>query len=248
MKLISTNIRFDNPADGAHDWDGRKSCLIEKLLDFNPDIISSQEGRREQLFDFEKLLKFNMVRSHRKWIEERMYPTIYSGRDIDIQSSGDIWLSETPDLAGSKSFDSAFPRLCTWIKASKDKDNFLLVNVHLDHVKEETRVEQIKVLIQEINKIREDLPLIICGDFNSIPAGKVRELLISSSLDLYDPWDKAELSSHHKFNGDTTIGDRIDWFLLSKKIKSTFIKFEQSCCAEIYPSDHFPLLIEVEFN
>lgn len=250
MRLITSNIRFDNPADGKHDWQHRRECLAEKLLAFEPDLISTQEGRRPQLMDFESLLKFNMVRSHRKWIEERMYPTIYIGNKINISSSGDIWLSETPQIAGSSSFDSAFPRLCTWIKANKDGKNFMLVNVHLDHVKEETRTQQIKVLMNEVKKLRDNLPLIICGDFNSTPKGPIHNALLNSDLELYDPWmtrDNEEFSSHHKFDGDTSKGSRIDWFILDKKIKTTFIHIDQSCCDKTFPSDHFPVQIEIDF-
>lgn len=249
MKITTSNIRFDNPNDGDHDWNHRKDCLTKVLLKNSPDIIATQEGRRPQLMEFESLIKFNMIRSHRQWIEERMYPTIYTGNNINISASGDIWLSETPHIAGSSSFDSAFPRLCTWAKGNFEGNDFMIVNVHLDHVKNSTRENQINVLIQEINQIRNGLPLIVCGDFNSDPYSEVYNSLLESELNLYDPWtkfNKIEMSSHHKFDGDTQTGSRIDWIFLSKELEAKSISINTGCCDSTYPSDHFP--VELEFN
>lgn len=250
MKITTSNIRFDNPNDGDHDWNHRKDCLTHILLKNSPDIIATQEGRRPQLMEFESLLKFNMIRSHREWIEERMYPTLYTGNKINIFASGDIWLSETPHIAGSSSFESAFPRLCTWAKGNFDGHDFMIVNAHLDHVKDSTRENQINVLIQEIKKMVGSLPLIICGDFNSDPQSSVYNSLINSELNLYDPWTKLnlpEMSSHHKFDGDTKTGTRIDWILLSNQLNAKSIRINTECCDSTYPSDHFPVEIELSF-
>lgn len=249
LKLISSNIRFDNPADENHDWNGRKEVLKQNLLEFEPHLIATQEGRRPQLEDFESMLDgFSMLKKHRDWIEERMYPSTFVTFDLKALRTGDSWLSETPDIAGSKSFDSTFPRLCNWAEFHiiPKGVEFFFVNVHLDHVQESTRIEQTKVLIEEINKKNTNkLPLIICGDFNSAPNSIIREMLLKEFSQLRDPWNKEEVSSHHKFNGSKNEGSRIDWFLVDERfhVKDLYFDFREQ--NGIYPSDHYPLKLEI---
>ena len=150
LNIFTSNIRFENPADGKNDWPFRKGLLSNILNSYDAHIICSQEGRKSQLMDLNSLLNSNIVDSHRSYISERMYPSIFISDDIKIDKSQDIWLSDTPNIAGSKSFNSMFPRLCTYIRFSYMNKKFILVNTHLDHVKDTTRLEQIKVLVTEM--------------------------------------------------------------------------------------------------
>jgi hypothetical protein len=111
--FISSNIRFDNPHDGTNAWSHRRINLTNTLLFHAPEVIATQEGRYDQLKDFEGLLQnYFIVDDHRSWIKERMYPTFFlKKKAFELIKSEDIWLSETPEIAGSKSFGSAFPRL-----------------------------------------------------------------------------------------------------------------------------------------
>lgn len=254
IKIACSNIRFDNPKDGNHDWNGRRNILADIINDFNPDLLGTQEGRRPQLEDFDSLLEnLAMVDHHRDWIPERMYPSIFiDPKKIAVKDSGDIWLSETPKIPGSKSFQSAFPRICTWIKGEFKNSNvpFLYLNCHLDHVLESTRHEQILVLIHESKKINnENLPIILSGDFNEDPKSRVREKLSEYYPNLYDPWmrlGKEETSSHHKFDGEAEDGSRIDWILLDKTFEAKDCFLDTKSVKGIYPSDHYPLLAKLE--
>ena len=254
LKLVSTNIRFENPQDGPNDWPNRKDSLAELINHFCPDIIGSQEGREAQLRDFEKILDgLNLVEQHRQWIDKRMYPCLYINHQrFQIIKSGDIWLSETPDIAGSCSFESSFPRLCTWghLKDKNSAHELIVANVHLDHVLDHTRERQAEVMAYQLNKINEKKgPLLLMGDFNAAPDSEVRDILTNGPLRLYDPWEKLgheEESSYHKFKGYLPEGKRIDWFLLSDHFEPHQILLDKSSKNEIYPSDHFPVKLEVE--
>jgi len=244
----SSNIRFDNPGDDDHNWANRKNILSQFLLQDSPDLIGTQEGRRPQLKELEKLLPPHLLcEKHRQWIEERMYPSFFfNPSTVSVVSSGDIWLSQTPLVPGSISFNSQFPRLCTWLELIYKKENPLLcVNTHLDHILAETRQQQISVLIAEIKKINtKKLPLVLMGDFNEGPQGEVRKSITKQFENLYDPWsisNKQEMTSHHPFIGEQHQGERIDWILLDKSIKTLKITFNTRSVQGIYPSDHFPL-------
>lgn len=254
LKVTSANIRFQNPADGPHDWPFRRELMSEIINDFGPDILGTQEGLQPQLLNLASLLpNYTLVDGHRDWIDVRMYPCIFIKKErIEIIKSGDIWLSETPHIPASKSFDSAFPRLCSWMHAKDLKKNieFTFVVTHLDHMQRKTRIEQAKVLAQEVKKINGDLPLVILGDFNDAPSSMVQEE-ISKPLGLKDHWSEQgipEESSHHKFSGENETGTRIDWVLASQEFQCSEIYFEKKHSENIYPSDHFPLMATLEIK
>lgn len=249
IKVMSSNIRYDNPDDGDHAWSPRKPVLLDRIHEFEPTFLGTQEGREAQIRDLHSSLKhLHIVDQHRDWITERMYPTLfYDSRFIELIDSGDIWLSETPDVPGSKSFDSAFPRLMTWMRAKsiKHAHEFVVANVHLDHMKAKTRAKQAEVLINELKKIiHDDQALILMGDFNESPNDEVRMLLQDQLPQLYDPWfilDKHEEYSHHDLKGQCEDGERIDWILVNRLLSPFDIFLDKKQKDGIYPSDHFPV-------
>jgi endonuclease/exonuclease/phosphatase family metal-dependent hydrolase len=253
--FISSNIRFDNPADGVNAWPYRRSILGEILLKHHPDIIATQEGRFDQLMDFQGILgDYLIIDDHRSWIKERMYPTFFIRKNVfEVIRSEDRWLSETPQVAGSLSFGSAFPRLMTWIKIQpKNSDvNFVVVNTHLDHMRQETRKEQMKVLSGEIGKVLDTgSRLIVMGDFNDSPESDVRAILMSQHRGLQDSWKlfhSSEETSHHAFSGECQNGSRIDWILVDEKITVEECFLEKGTVNGCYPSDHFPVVCHISF-
>lgn len=251
---MSFNIRFDNPHDGPHAWPHRRQFLAQIINDFETDILGTQEGRQPQLEDLATLLpNLKMVNQHREWIEERMYPTLfYNPRKLKLITSNDIWLSETPNVAGSFSFESAFPRLCTWAHLKTVEDvEFICANVHLDHVKESTRLAQAKVLTSELSKISGELPIVLMGDFNSAPNTLVRNQLLRDLRDLSDPWEiigREEMASYHNFGPIPADASRIDWFLLSKSIEAQSIELGLENQDGLWPSDHYPLKLKIALS
>lgn len=252
--LITCNIRFDNPADGDNAWKHRRLFLKETLLKHSPDVIATQEGRYAQLKDLEELLEdYEIIDQHRSWIKERMYPVFFVKKNtFEVCKSEDLWLSETPDIAGSLSFESAFPRLMTWVRlqpVNTDK-NLVIINTHLDHVKEETRINQVKVLIQETKKFwRGDCPIAFMGDFNDSPESEVRSLINAEFPGIQDSWklyNKNEETSHHAFTGEMQNGSRIDWILVDQSIKVESSEMDKSRKEGLYPTDHFPIVTRIK--
>lgn len=254
LKLISSNIRYENIHDGIHSWENRCPLLQKIITDFHPDVLATQEGQEKQIKCLSQLLPLKLVESHREWIAERMYPCLYVNEEqIKVKKSGDIWLSETPQTPGSFSFRSTFPRLCTWMQVTHlvNNQDYFVVNTHLDHVLEETRLEQIKVLIREVGNLNKDhLPLILMGDFNDSPMSRVRKIILNS-MNLKDPWIEEgfpEETSHHGFKviqDQKGAGDRIDWILVPQAFAVEQIYLEKKSFNGIFPSDHYPLLATV---
>ena len=252
LVLVTCNIRFDNPPDGANAWSHRREFLRDLILAHAPDVIATQEGRFEQLQDLHALLgDYDIVDQHRAWIGERMYPTFFLKRGrFELMKSEDIWLSETPDVAGSRSFGSKFPRLMTWIKLQPvgSRNDIWLVNTHLDHMKAESRLGQIKVLASQVKRFWNTAdPLFILGDFNDGPESAVRSELMRQ-LPLQDSWKlfhSEEETTHHAFNGELPNGQRIDWILVDQRIKVLSSELDKSNNDGRYPTDHFPVVTKI---
>ena len=49
LKIISYNIRYNNPNDGINVWENRKSTIANFLIDESPDFIGLQEVKHSQL-------------------------------------------------------------------------------------------------------------------------------------------------------------------------------------------------------
>jgi endonuclease/exonuclease/phosphatase family metal-dependent hydrolase len=249
MKIISSNIRFSNIADGKNSWDARKDFYLSVMNSIHPDILSSQEGRENQLRELEfGLTDMNLVDQNRTWIDERMYPCIYTTSSIEVRDSGDKWLSDTPDIAGTKLTDSAFPRLLTWSRLKEREKEFIVFNMHLDHTTDDVRLSQAKVAVAEIHKINKNsLPIIVMGDFNSAPDQDVYRYFIKE-LGLIDPWryhKKEEHTTYHKFLGIYPEGVRIDWILHTEEFKTKEIKLLKDNRDGRYLSDHFPIFCDI---
>lgn len=252
LKIITSNIRFANPSDGVHDWPMRLPLLSKFYQEMAPDILGTQEGRIDQLKELDELLPgLQLIDNHRQWIPERMYPCLFiNPQTISVERSGDVWLSATPHIPGSLSFDSAFPRLCTWAEVTLIKDNLklMIVNTHLDHILSSTRIKQTAVLIEEVKKIN-DRPVLIMGDFNESPLTDIQADL-RTAFKLKDPWVESllsEESSHHGFLGSgSPAGDRIDWILIPENFGCVKIALDKRTNENgIYPSDHYPLVATV---
>ncbi len=252
IKLITSNIRFANSGDGIHSWEKRKGLLVDIYQRFGPDILGTQEGRRTQLRELDEALPgLILIDQHRNWIDERMYPCLFVNPEtVAVERSGDVWLSETPAVAGSSSFQSTFPRLCTWAEVTFKKSGLqmIVVNTHLDHILSSTREKQIEVLICEIKKISLR-PVIIMGDFNESPLTGIKQDLMSAFA-LKDPWTEKkypEETSHHGFKGsETSSGDRIDWILIPEQFECEDLVMMKSSNPEgVFPSDHYPILATV---
>jgi endonuclease/exonuclease/phosphatase family metal-dependent hydrolase len=254
LTLITCNIRFDNPDDGANSWAYRRNFLTQTLLAHTPSIIATQEGRFNQLTELNSSLPIHkIIDHHRSWIAERMYPTLFMNNSLfEFLGSGDLWLSETPEIAGSFSFESSFPRLMTWshLQIKDSTHRLFIVNTHLDHVKQETRLKQTEVMINQINKYWDQKSfLIIMGDFNDHPNSPVRKIIENEYPFLTDSWksfNSIEECSHHGFKGVEEHGSRIDWILTPKDLEVILCKLDKSHQQGKFPSDHFPVVCKIK--
>ncbi|MCM1292068.1 MAG: endonuclease/exonuclease/phosphatase family protein [Bacteroides sp.] len=178
LTVMSFNVRYDNPGDSMNNWRYRADRVADAIMFYHADIVGTQEVLHNQLMDLKERLKgYAMVGVGREdGKEQGEYAALwYDTVRFELVDSGNFWLSETPDVAGSMGWDGACVRIATWAKLL-DRDSqreLLAVNTHLDHVGQVARREGVNLLLNRISEMRGDMPVVVTGDFNSTPDSEV---------------------------------------------------------------------------
>lgn len=253
LRVMTFNIRFDNPQDGPNRWPFRQELVRAVILAYQPDLLAVQEVTYRQLVYLqENLPGYEAFIGHRQVDKNCQYPTIFFRTEsMESGPGAEFWLSETPEVHCSKSWDSAFPRMVTYgLFRERSRDLwFYFANTHLDHISQWAREEGAKMVLNLERRLQK--PMILAGDFNDSPASKVHQLLAGPGSPFRDSWQEAgqpdtRISTQHPFDGSFR-GERIDWILVTPPFKVKAAAIIQDHYEGRYPSDHFPYLIEVEY-
>ncbi|AWA30583.1 endonuclease/exonuclease/phosphatase [Flavobacterium magnum] len=254
LKVMTYNLRFDNPADGENRWDLRKEFLCRQIQFYSPDFIGTQEVKLHQL----KYIDSTMTHYSYIGIGRDSSPTggeysaiFYNSTKFRVVKHSTFWLSETPGEV-SKGWDAMFERICTYglFENIKTRQRFYVFNTHFDHVGELARTNSAKLIVSKINAINtENVPVIVTGDFNSeIKSTAYRFLsswmndskVISEEL----PFGPSGTFNNFEFNKPVTL--LIDYIFTSKDniaVTKYGVLSDSKDCK--YPSDHLPVYVEL---
>ena len=176
-RVMSFNVRCASDPEGSIK---NRSKIVTAIIDqYAPDSFGVQEANASWM----RILKSNFsdtyayVGSPRdKYGPFSEYSAVFYRKDkYNLIDEGTIWLSETPDVKYTKSFDSTCYRIATWA-VLEDKENgkrYTHINTHLDHVLEETRVGQAGVLLEKLKELQSEGTVVCTGDFNTDKTGGV---------------------------------------------------------------------------
>lgn len=256
VRVMSFNIRYDNPADGPNAWPHRKDWVSE-IIDRDADVLGMQEVVKNQLDDLAaRLPGFEFYGAGRDDGKEagEFVPLAWRKDRFTAAGKGVFWLSETPDQAGSKSWDAALPRVSTWarLKDVATGQTFLLVNTHFDHRGEQARRESAKLLRTWIGQNAKGDAVILTGDFNTMPDSVPYRSLTAEGegTTLRDARLAAEKPEgpESTWNGFMTVipGRRIDFVFTSGPAEVTGFRTLDETREGRFPSDHLPITASVK--
>lgn len=174
LNVMTFNIRYNTKADSLDAWPYRKDKLASQVLFYEVVLLGVQEALHDQMIDLkERLPQFKYIGVGRDDGKEKgEYSAIfYDTTRLQVLQNETFWLSETPSVAGSKSWDAAITRIVTWAKFrdKKTKKIFYAFNTHFDHIGQIARRESAKIILQKVKEIAGNTPAIITGDFNAKP-------------------------------------------------------------------------------
>ena len=252
MNVMTFNIRYDNPGDSLNNWKYRKDVAAQIIKSNKADIIGTQEVLFNQLNDLkERLPEYTAVGVGRQdGINKGEYAAVlYKKNRFNEVESGYFWLSETPEVAGSKGWDGACERIATWVilQDKSTEKKLVFVNTHLDHVGKQARQEGVTLLLNRAKSLAKGLPVIITGDFNATPESDVIKH-VTGNNEFHDSRMIAESISlapgtYHDY-GKIPAVDReiIDYIFVTDPIQVSSYQIIPEQLNDTYLSDHNPVV------
>jgi endonuclease/exonuclease/phosphatase family metal-dependent hydrolase len=262
LRVLTFNIRYDNPGDGMYSWAKRKPQVFALIQREKPGIACFQEVLSNQAQDLSRALPG--------------YEHYYTGRD-DGQLAGEgcpiywdtaaynflqgsaFWLSETPDVPGSKSWSTACTRIATWVFLSDRKTgrHFFVFNTHLDHISALARENGTRVLLKALDSLAGKAEVILTGDLNSLPTDIPWKLITESGIRdvrlIADPAGKTEAPcTFIGFPAEFKPGNTIDYIFFRAPRHAVELSCEERVLNDnrdgLYPSDHLPVVADIRFH
>jgi endonuclease/exonuclease/phosphatase family metal-dependent hydrolase len=255
---MTFNIRYNNPGDGENAWPHRKD-MVADIIRQHADIAGLQEAQLDQIRDLEKRLPgfkwYGLGRDDGKEGGE-FCPIFYRGDRYDLLKKQTLWLSETPNVPGSKSWDAAITRLVTMMQFSDRESGvkFWVLNTHFDHRGAEARENSARMIRQYFGRLSKQQPVIVTGDFNSTPDSKPYAVLTDPQpgaklLDSRSIAKQAAEGPNSTWCGfrEVVPGRRIDFIFVAPEV---IVRQHRTIDDRIngrFPSDHLPVVADLAF-
>ena len=268
ITLMTYNLKFASPTYKPL-WEVRRDWQIDMIRKYNPDIIGTQEGLKEQIdYLAAQLPEYVVVGEGRKGGDDDEHMAIFYKRDkFRLRELNNFALSKTPEILGSG--PNVNPRMMTWARfafiniPSKGKNGdypsdyrdhwehnkeFYIFNTHYFNGRSATlaRLSASKLIMERIQALNrfgkwtDERPVFLMGDFNCRPGSAPHKVLVGDGN-----------AENPNYLVDTNIdGDpkEIDWILYKGAVQ--LLKYEEVDynVNGAYPSDHKPIFVELSIK
>ncbi len=252
-------------------WTERRDDVLALIRKLDLDAFGLQEVMPSQArFLRDGLPEYGMVGDFRGASRKtgEASPVFYRKDRFTAGESGTFWLSETPDVPGSKSWDTACVRICTWVRLT-DKTTgrtFCFANTHTDHRSELARTEGMKLIMRRMREFAPDgMPVVFTGDHNCGQDSESYRIASSVLKDSLMVTETPPAGPYRTYNGFKWRENPVpavaalkrplkkryglgDYIYVSDgiRVKSRACYDEPRPGMEMYPSDHFPVVAEIE--
>jgi len=251
--VMTYNIRYDNKYDDNNSWENRKSGVVNLLDFYHPDIFGIQEALFHQVnYIDSSLVNYTYIGVGREGGNEGEYSAIfYDTTKFSLVSTSTFWLSETSD-AVSVGWDAALERICTYglFENNKTKKRNWVFNTHFDHIGEKAREKSAQLILSKIDELnKDDLPIILMGDFNSTPNSDPIQIFKSQLFDASEISAKPIYGPTGTFNGfnlNEIVDKRIDYIFTLKLSVLSYMHIDDRLNNNNFVSDHLPVFVTVE--
>jgi endonuclease/exonuclease/phosphatase family metal-dependent hydrolase len=252
LRVMTFNVRLPMASDGPERWEARRDLFVKTIREEHPDVFGTQELYKEQGdYVVAKLPGYKWFGMGRKGGEgDEHMGVFYRADELRVLDSGNFWLSDTPDVPGSDTWATPFPRMVTWARFQRKSDGrtFVMFDTHLPYRDQDdaAREKGAALILKRIAKLPPDEPFVLTGDFNTSPDSKLHAMLTEH---LEDAWLVASRRSgpektFHDFTGNPD--RRIDWILV-RGFEVKDVRTVTTHEGKLYPSDHFPVVADLQW-
>lgn len=256
LRVMSFNIRYDEPRDGVNAWANRKQKVADVIRFHKADLVGVQEALLTQLRDLEGLLPdfawCGVGRTDGK--ESGEYSAIlYRKSRFAVQKCDTFWLNES-GAVGVKGWDAAFPRIVTWARL-KDRltgRNFIHFNTHFDHVGQRAREESASLILRKAGELIGGGPFVVTGDFNVVESNGAYKTIMAGTptikvVDARYAAERGHFGGNSTWNGwkDIEPDRRIDFIFVRQGTRVLEHGILSDRWNGLWASDHLPVLAEI---
>lgn len=255
LRVMSFNV-LNGRAGRARRWNWRKEAVAAAIRTFDPDLLSAQEVHdfqaeylRAQLPDYQ----FLSPGRYERWTAGECVAVLFRSSRFEKLREGHFWLSDTPDLPGSRDWFSLTPRVVFWVQLRDVAHGGVPVfcfTVHLDPISTRARTRSAQLLRRRIVAEAGATPAIVAGDFNANAGRKAYRILLGTPdagglrlLDSYrcaHPVPARNEGTWHASRG-VRLRRRIDWILHTPHFRTVSAAIDRAKRNGLYPSDHYPV-------
>ena len=262
LKLMTYNLKFASPTYEPS-WEVRRDMQIDMIKKYDPDIIGTQEGLKEQIdYLMKHLPEYVCIGEGRQGSDDDEHMAIFYKKDkFRLREMQSFQLSKTPEIIGSG--PDVNPRMVTWARfalvdiSAEGKDGkypqdyrghwentqeFYLFNTHYFDRRDQSlaRLNASKLILERINALNRfgewaaERSVFLLGDFNCRPGSKPYNTLVANE-------SSADAS---KLKNSFEDKEKIDWILYKGAVKVLKYEDVDYNVDGVYPSDHTPIYVE----
>jgi len=262
ITVMTYNVKFASPTFEPP-WEIRREMQVDMIRQYDPDIIGTQEGLKEQIdYLMDQLPEYVVVGEGRKGGDDDEHMAIFFKRDrFRLRELSSFQLSKTPDVIGSG--PEVNPRMVTWARLAlinrpaegqsgpypqdfrghwENTQELYVFNTHFFNRRDEkmARVNAAELIMQRINALErfgtwtKERPIFLLGDFNAKPGGQVYKTFVGDESTTDPDLLKDSIDG----------GSGIDWILYKGNVQVLQYENVDYNVDGVYPSDHHPIMVE----
>jgi endonuclease/exonuclease/phosphatase family metal-dependent hydrolase len=257
LHVMTYNIRrrMRQNAPGSPDlWSKRQPLLRALLTRERPTLLGTQEALPDQALFVSAVLGPHYRRigyGRNADGTGEGCPLFYDSRRLQLESWRQIALSETPDVAGSRSWGNLIPRMAVvarFIDVATGEP-LRVINTHFDHISRRARLRSAELLATLASA--SDEPTIVMGDTNTDIGTAPFDAIAGDGGPLLDAWAQADVrltpawGTFSNYRVPKTGTKRIDWILVSPGIHVREAAINAARFGGAAASDHEPVQVLV---
>lgn len=283
FRVVSANIRAlkgtsedTNDPNDPDSWHGKRDAIcLEVLLAQKAHIYAFQEFRKGSTAETDQLafLMDGMPGFAFFTLKNAYWGNIifYSTERFELLGGDGFWLSETPMVDNSMSWQASANRFVNWVtlRDKKTSRSFMIWNTHLDAQTKYPRERQVQLIVDSAALQLDSVPQLLTGDLNAYygeaassldtpgvdDISTINRVLNGGWKDTYEAVNPGSFNPQktgHSFAGSPTGGGKIDWVFIRgpfKTVRAEIIKDYKVINERThYPSDHYFVSADVEFD
>ncbi|MGB9988550.1 endonuclease/exonuclease/phosphatase family protein [Massilia sp. SM-13] len=255
LNIATWNLRMNTASDGLNAWPQRKE-LVKSLVRYHDfDVFATQEGLPDQIADLDGMAEYAHVGVGRDdGRQAGEHSAIFFKRQrFALLRSGDFWLSQTPDRPSLGWDATCCHRIVSWaqLRDRQTGRSFYFFSAHFDHEGEVARRESAKLVLNKVREIAGTAPVIVAGDFNSVPETEQIRAMQAALRDAFEASEKpvyGPVGTFNAFRIDSPLNERIDYIFVSPQVRVLNYAALTDSRNGRFPSDHLPVLVRAEIG